>query len=64
MKVLVAQLCLILCDPHGLSMPGSSIHGILQGRILERAAIFSSTGSSQPRDQTPISPALGQVLYL
>ena len=37
------------------SPPGSSIHGILQAGILERVAIFSSRGSSQPRDQTHIS---------
>ena len=31
----VAQLCLTLCDPVDCSLPGSSIHGILQARILE-----------------------------
>ena len=35
------------------SPPGSSIHGILQARILEWVAISFSRGSSQPRDQTP-----------
>ena len=40
---------------HGLySPPGSSVHGIVQARILARLAIFSSRGSSQPRDQTCI----------
>ena len=34
-KVLVAQLCLTLCDPMDCSPPGSSVHGILQARILE-----------------------------
>ena len=34
-KVLVAQSCLTLCDPMGCSPPGSSVHGILQARILE-----------------------------
>ena len=33
-KVLVAQSCLILCDPMGCSPPGSSVHGIFQARIL------------------------------
>ena len=33
--VLVAQSCLILCDPVDCSLPGSSVHGILQARILE-----------------------------
>ena len=37
------------------SPPGSSIHGILQARILEWVAIFSSRGSSWPRDQTHVS---------
>ena len=34
-KVLVTQLCLTLCDPMDCSPPGSSVHGILQARILE-----------------------------
>ena len=37
-KMLVAQLCLTLCDPVDLSLPGSSVHGILQARILEWVA--------------------------
>ena len=47
--VKVAQLCLPLCDPVDCSLPGSSVHGILQARILEWAAIPFSRGSSQPR---------------
>ena len=39
------QLCLTLCDPKDCSLPGSSVHGILQARILEWAAISSSRGS-------------------
>ena len=34
-KVLVAQSCLTLCNPMDCSLPGSSVHGILQARILE-----------------------------
>ena len=34
-KVLVAQACLTLCDPMDCSLPGSSVHGLLQARILE-----------------------------
>ena len=49
-KVKAAQSCLTLCDP----MLGSSVHGILQARILEWIAM-PSRGSSQPRDQTCIS---------
>ena len=37
------------------SLPGSSVHGILQARILEWVAILFSRGSSQPRDQTQVS---------
>ena len=47
---LVAQSCLTLCDPMNYSPPGSSVHGILQARILEWVAIPFSRGSSQPRD--------------
>ena len=46
----VAQSCLTLCDPMDCSPPGSSVHGILQARILEWVAISFSRGSSQPRD--------------
>ena len=34
-KVLVSQLCLTLCDPMDCSLPGSLVHGIFQGRIME-----------------------------
>ena len=54
---LVAQLCPTLCDPMDCSPPGSSVHGILRARILERVAKPSSGGSSQPRDLTQ-APAL------
>ena len=46
----VAQLCPTLCDPMDCSLSGSSVHGILQARILERVVISFSRGSSQPRD--------------
>ena len=49
-KVLVAQLCLALCDPMDYSPLGSSVHGLLQARILEWDAISSSRGLSQPRE--------------
>ena len=52
------KACPTLCNPRDYSPPGSSIHGILQARILEWVAISSSRGSSQPRDQTQVSPAL------
>ena len=43
------QLCLTLCDPIDCSLPGSSVHGILQVRIQERVPMLSSRGSSQLR---------------
>ena len=49
-KLLVIQSCLTLCDPMDCSLLGSSVHGILQARILEWVAISYSRGSSQPRD--------------
>ena len=53
--VLIAQLCLTLCDPMDCSPPGSSICRILQARILEWIAIPFSKRSSWPRDQTHVS---------
>ena len=55
MAVLVAQSCPTLCDPMDCSPPGSSVHGILQARILEWVAISFSRRSSQPRDWTQVS---------
>ena len=54
------QSCLTLCNPMDCSPPGSSVHGILQARILERVAMPSSRGSSRPRDWSSslMSPAL------
>ena len=56
---LVAQLYLTLCNPMDSSPPGSSVHGILQAKMLEWVAIPSSRGSSQPRDQTQVSRIAG-----
>ena len=53
----VAQLCLTLCDPMDCSLPGSSVNGIFQARILEWGAIYFSRGSSHPGIE-PGSPAL------
>ena len=47
--------CVILCDPMDCSPPGSSVHGIHQARILEWVAMYSSRGSSRPRDRTWVS---------
>ena len=43
----VAQSCPTLCDPMDYSLPGSSVHGILQARVLEWGAIPFSKGNSQ-----------------
>ena len=47
--------CSTLWNPMDCSPPGSSVHGILQARILEWVAISSSRGSSWPKDQTQVS---------
>ena len=51
----VAQSCLTLRNTMDCSQPGSSVHGILQARILEGAVMPSSRASSQSRDQTHVS---------
>ena len=52
----LAQSCLTLCDTMDYSPPpASSVHGILQARILEWVAIPFSSKSSQPRNQTWVS---------
>ena len=55
--VLVTQLCSTLCDPMDCSLPGSSVHGILQARILEWVAIPFSRDLPNPGTE-PGSPAL------
>ena len=56
--------CPALCDPMVCSLPGSSVHGILQARILERVAIPFFRGSSWPRDQTQVSCIAGRFFTL
>ena len=56
-KVLFVQLCLTLCEP--MDPQGSSVHEILQARILERVAILFSRGSPWPRDWTLVSCITG-----
>ena len=46
------------------SQPGSSVHGILQARILEWASISFSRGSSRPRNRTQLSHSLGRCFNL
>ena len=52
MRAKSLQLCPTLCDPVDQSLPASSVHGILQARILEWVTMPSSRGSSRPRDPT------------
>ena len=59
----VAQSCPTLCDAMDCSPPVSSVHGILQARILEWVAISFSRGSSQPRD-TQVSCIAGRRFIL
>ena len=60
-KELVAQLCLTLCNSMEYSPPGSSVHGILQARILEWDSITIPfpRGFFQPRDRTWVSCIAG-----
>ena len=60
----VAQSCRTLCDPMDCSLPGFSVHGIFQARVLEWIAISFSRGSSRPRDRTWISHIGGRRFNL
>ena len=63
MKVLVTKLCLTLYNPMHYSLPGSSVHGILQARILEWVAIPFSRGSSRTQGSTPGFLHCRQIVY-
>ena len=56
------QSCPTLCNPIDCSLPGSSVHGTLQARILEWVAMPSSRGSSWPRER--MSPWLAGGLFI
>ena len=60
----VTQSCPTLCDPMDYSLPGSSIRGILQARILEWVAISFSKRSSQPREWTQVSCIAGRCFTI
>ena len=55
----VTQSCPTPCDPMNCSPPDSSIHRILQARILEWVVMLFSKGSSWPRDRTQVSQSAG-----
>ena len=59
----VAQSWPTLWDPMDCSLPGSSIHGIFEARVLEWVAIFFFGGPSQPRDRTLVSCIVGRCFY-
>ena len=58
---LVTKSCPTVCNP--MDLPGSSVHGILQARILEWVAMSFSRESPWPRDQTQVSYASGSLLH-
>ena len=60
----VTQSCLTFCDPMDCSLPGSSVHGILQARILEWVVISISRGSSRPRGPTQASCTEGRFFII
>ena len=62
--VLAAQLCLTLCNIVDCSPPDSSVHEILQARILELVAVSYSRGSSHPRDRNWVSCIAGKLYHL
>ena len=55
-----AQSCPTLCDHMYCSLPGSSVRGIFQARVLEWVAISFSRRYSQPRDETQDSRIVGR----
>ena len=60
LEALVTQSCLILCDSIDCNPPGSSVHEILQSRMLEWVAISFSRGSFWPRNRTRLSCIAGR----
>ena len=63
MQLWVAQSCSIVCNPMDYRPPGSSVHGILQARILEWVAIPFSSGIFPAQGPNPSLPHWGQILY-
>ena len=63
-KMLFTQSWMTLCDPMDCSLTGSSVHEILQARILGCVAMPFSRGSSQPRDRTYVSCFTGRYVTI
>ena len=59
----VTKFCPTLCDPVNYSVPGSSVHGIFQARILKWVTIYFSRESSWPRNPTHVSCIGRRILY-
>ena len=59
----VAQSCPTLCDPMDCSLPGSSVHGIFQARVLEWVATSFSRRSSWHRDRIQVSCIVRRHFY-
>ena len=59
----VAQSCPTLCNPMDCSLPGSSVHGIFQARVLEWVVISFSRGSFPTQGSKPGLPQYWQTLY-
>ena len=55
MSAQLLQSCLTLCDPMDCSPPGSSVHGILQARVLEWVVLFLSPGDLPDPGMEPVS---------
>ena len=62
--MLIVQSCPTLCNPMDYSLPGSSVHGILQAKILQWLAIPFSRGSSRCRDGTQVSCVAGRFFII
>ena len=66
LKVKVTSLSHVqfFCDPMDCSLPGSSVHGIFQAKVLEWLAISFSRGSCRPRDRTLLSLIAGRCFTI
>ena len=60
----VTQPCLTLCNPMDYRLPGFSVHGIFQARVLEWVAFSFSRLSSWPRDRIQVSCTAGRLFTL
>ena len=63
-SIFASRIPWTLCDCMDSNLPGSSVHGIFQARVLEGVAISFSRGSSQPRDWTQVSCIAGRCFTI